>query len=60
MGKLLSSFRESVLGSFVFRSITLKFSKGKELYEADEINGGIGKDEDLKTLVGSKFFCPVP
>lgn len=48
------------MGSFVFRSITLKFSKGKELYEADEINGGIGKDEDLKTLVGSKFFCPVP
>lgn len=48
------------MGSFVFRSITLKFSKSKEFYEAGEIKAGVGKDEDLKTLVGSKFFCPVP
>lgn len=48
------------MGSFVFRSITLKFSKGKEFCEAGEIKGGVGKDEDLKTLVGSEFFYPVP
>lgn len=52
--------RETVLGTSVFRTIVLKFSKGKESPESDEIKGGVGKDEDLKTPAGSKFLSPAP
>lgn len=52
--------RESVFRASVFRIIILKFSKGKELPASGETKGGIGKEEDLKTPVRSKFLSPVP
>lgn len=43
-----------------FEKIILNLFKGKEFPESDEIKEGVGREEDLKTPVGSKFFSPVP
>ena len=51
--------RENVLGISGFGSVTLKLSKGR-VTRAGETRGGISKDENLKTPVGSKFLPPVP
>lgn len=42
-------------GASVFGSVTLKFAEGQVFPESGEVRGDVGKVEDLKTPVGSKF-----